>query len=45
MENVSLISPTSLNLFLSSNLLRNNPSKDIYANPPTKAYNNAKKLF
>lgn len=45
MENLSLIPPSSLNLFLPTNLLRDNKIKEIYGNPPTQALNATKRLF
>ena len=45
MENSSLIPPSSLSLFLPTNFIRDNRTKDIYAGPPTQALNATKKLF
>lgn len=45
MENLSLIPPSSLNLFLATNFIKDNKTKDIYAGPPTQALNATKKLF
>jgi len=45
MENLSLIPPSSMGLFLSNGLMRGSPTRDIYGAPPIQAYNNTKKLF
>lgn len=45
MENLSLIPPSSLNLFLPTNFIRDNKTKDIYAGPPTQALNATKRLL
>ncbi len=41
---MSLIPPSSLNLFLPTNLVKGMQSKDLYG-PPTQAYNASKKIF
>ena len=45
MENLSLIPPSSLNLFLPTNFIRDNKSRDIYSGPPMQALNATKRLF
>lgn len=45
MENMSIIPPSTLNLFLPTSFLRDNNIKDIYSKPPTQALNATKKLL
>jgi hypothetical protein len=45
MENLSIIPASTLNLFLPTNFIRDNNSKDIYGSPPTQALNATRRLF
>lgn len=45
MQNLSLIPPSTLNLFLPTSLIRDNKMKDIYGGPPTQGLVATKRLL